>query len=226
MDESRHEKALADAFGHIASQPRPVSDEATIASILARTGHPHRRSASPSMRWLAAAAALVVAAGLVWTLSRLAPMSAPVVGTPMLHPLPTATSRSTPASATPTAGRGASDAVAASRCEPLGAALLTDAERAGNVGGTVRFVSGQMVKTTQGWWLLAVKAQVDDPEYARVNGIDKDGLMAFATDAPGGGSHWIPLSDQAQWDGTTATGARITDWVAYRERALDCVRRR
>lgn len=115
-------------------------------------------------------------------------------------------------------------------CVALSKSLLSDANYLGNVGGYARFVSGQMVKAGRGWWFIAVKARISHPEYKNVNGINDEGLMAFVTNVPSGGSRWVPLSDRAlwdderKWDGVTPTGERILGWRDYREAALNCVR--
>lgn len=115
-------------------------------------------------------------------------------------------------------------------CVALSKTLLRDANNVGNVGGDARYVSGRMVKAGHGWWFVAVKAEINNPESKNVNGINDEGLMAFVTNAPSGGSRWVPLSDMAEsdeerkWDGVTPTGDRIPGWRDYREAALNCLR--
>lgn len=107
-------------------------------------------------------------------------------------------------------------------CQPMNADLLAAANRAGKVGRQARFVTGHMVQATPQWWLVAVEAEISDPDYATANGLDDNNLMAFATNAPSGGSDWVPLGRQADWDGTTPTGENLPLWREYRLIALGC----
>lgn len=107
-------------------------------------------------------------------------------------------------------------------CEPLGTDLLSAANQAGELDDRALFVDGQMVQATGDWWFVAVKADVTDSEYAKASGINDQDLMAFATNAPSGGSDWIPLGTRADWDGTTPTGESIPEWRNYRLSALGC----
>lgn len=191
---------------------------------------PRSRVTGPRRRWigaLAAAAAIVVTAWLVvpafhgtgMPAEPAGPATSPTASTPVPG---TAGPGTASPSTTPTPSAGPITA----RCRPASRSVLVSANDVGNVGGYARFVSGQMVKADHGWWMVAVKAEVTNPEYRNVNGINDEGLMAFATDEPSGDSHWIPLSDQAEWDGETPTGEVLPRWSEYRAAALDCVRGR
>jgi len=83
MDDKRYEQALTDAFTHITTQPRPAGTDLAEVIIARTVGlTPRRRVAG--VRWLAAAAALVVAAGLLSWVLRPGP---PIAGIP--GPAPT-----------------------------------------------------------------------------------------------------------------------------------------
>ncbi len=81
MSNQRYEEALTDAFAHITTQPRPASAHLLADAILARTAHVKPRRQSTGVRWLAAAAALLVVAGLLWSSMRFGSQP-PVAGVP------------------------------------------------------------------------------------------------------------------------------------------------
>ncbi|MGC3994741.1 MAG: hypothetical protein QM779_11615 [Propionicimonas sp.] len=85
----RYEDAFRDAASHITTQPRPQPDDQLLAKVMARTTSTRRRIPTRPLRWLAAAAALVVTAGIVWTVAR--PVL-PVTGIPAPVASPSATS--------------------------------------------------------------------------------------------------------------------------------------
>ncbi len=77
MNDQRYEQAFRDAASHVATQPRTHDNEELIAGVLAATGdtRPHRGT----LKWLAAAAAVVLAVGVTWGITR---SGAPVGGIP------------------------------------------------------------------------------------------------------------------------------------------------
>lgn len=89
MDDQRYEDAFRTAATHITTQPRPHANDLLVDAVMARTAaiRPHRGSIRP-LRWLAAAAAVVVVAGLAWFVAR---PGLPVAGVPAVVPSPSAT---------------------------------------------------------------------------------------------------------------------------------------
>ena len=136
------------------------------------------------------------------------------------EPTPDA-SASTSASATATVGTTQDDA----ECVALDESMLKATNNVGSAGGgSVHFVSGQMVKATDNWWLVAAVSEIYDPVDRTLRGIDPEGLMVFATNAPSGGNNWVPLSSAAKWDGVTPTGEKVPGWRDYRQAAVTCAR--
>lgn len=201
------EEQLRQSLRSLADSIEPSVDLATVT----RNGTHLRRARLA--RWsLAAIPVLAVVALAIWPPTSEAPISA----TPA--PAPTITV-DLPVPSTPTPAPTSSLA-----CSPVDSELLRGLDEAANVGGYVRFVEGQMIHAIGNWWLIAGKAQIDDPEYRNVNGINDEGLLAFASNAPAGGRNWVRLSNTAEWDGTTPTGETITNWRELRTAVLDCVR--
>lgn len=87
MDDQRYEDAFRDAAARITTQPRPCSNDLLVAEVMARTTR--RRGRALRLRWLAAAAALLVVAGLAWMTAR---PGLPVASIPATVPSPSATS--------------------------------------------------------------------------------------------------------------------------------------
>ncbi len=201
------EEQLRQSLRNLTDSIEPSVDLVAVA----RNGTHLRRARLA--RWsLAAIPVLAVAALAIWPPTGGAPISA----TPA--PAPTVTAALTAPSA-PTQAPTSSPA-----CSPIDSELLRGLNEATNVGGYVRFVEGQMIHAAGDWWLIAGKAQIDNPEYKNVNGINDDGLLAFASNAPAGGRNWVRLSDEAEWDGTTSTGETITNWRELRTAVLGCAR--
>ncbi len=110
-------------------------------------------------------------------------------------------------------------------CTQMKRSLVKEAEARGNAGGAARFTSGKMVKAPGGWWFVAVSVTSDGTDGRARRTYER----AFVTNAPSGGSNWVPLSDQTvkgfdPWDGVLPSGDRITEWKDYRQAALNCLR--
>lgn len=141
---------------------------------------------------------------------------------PSLRPPTTAVS-SPSASSQPTAEQ--SPVHLDGSCVVASRAILEAAEGAGSVGGGVRYVMGRMIQLSSDWWFVGVKARFIDPQLSDMRDFDKAGRTTFATNAPSGGNHWIPLSPEAEWDGVTPDGETIPAWRQHRTEVLKCVQR-
>lgn len=131
------------------------------------------------------------------------------------------TSESTPEE-TPEAPETLGPAPGHPKCVSLPAATVKRAEVVGNAGGVIRYLYGKRVRAGRGWWFVAVKAHVSDPVYQHANGVDKNGMVSFVTNAPTGDT-WFPLYEKSGWDGVTPSGVSIPDWPDYRRAALACL---
>lgn len=68
-------------------------------------------------------------------------------------------------------------------CKAISAAMLSQLEQVGQVGGAVTFAGGQMVRANGYWWTVAVSTQVN-PNSAGLNRENVPPTELFVTNAP------------------------------------------